>query len=304
MFSGAPFSKLVAAVTVIAYLSMHTKHAPSGFEFDALRIRERGETYRYATSKLTFTSTSELVVGTLFLTFLMRKFEREMGTRKMAFFCSFINAATMASESFIVNSSLLSRNLQYGGPYPLVGALFSLYHRYTPRLHPRFFSFLGINFSEKIFHYAWLLQIAASNGWDSTYAIGIGWFFSLFYEFVPSLGKLDVPDGVANFVGGFFSRLLDPPPRILAPHSRGGTRGNAHHPRAQAAAAAAAAAAGGGANLRPTAAAQRPVAADPSAIEQLTHMGFARSQVVEALQSTNNDVHRAAERLLLQQGAQ
>lgn len=317
MFAGAPISKLAAAFTVIAYVSMHTKHnASSVFEFDAARIRERGETFRYITSKMTFSSTGNLVIGTIFLTFLVRKFEWEMGTRKMAFFCSFINLATMASESLIaVNSpSLMSHNLRYAGPYPLVGALFSLYHRHTPRLHPRFFSVMGISFSEKIFHYAWFLQIAMSNGWNSAYAVGAGWCFSLLYEFVPFLGKLDVPDRVADFLGGLASRFLDPPPRILAPHSSniggrggGGSSGRQHraHSRGQAASAAAGATATGG--LRPTAAAQRQptvVTPDPGAIEQLTNMGFPRNQAVEALQNSNNDVHRAAERLLIQQGAQ
>ncbi|KAL7561583.1 hypothetical protein ACA910_004176 [Epithemia clementina (nom. ined.)] len=327
MFAGAPFSKLVAAFTVIAYLSMHTKHNSwSVFEFDATKIRERGEGFRYFTSKMTFSSTSELVVGTLLLTYLMRKFEREMGTRKIAFFCSFINLATITSESLLlVHSAYPSLaissttaaasassfyNLKYMGPYPIMGALFSLYHRYTPRLHPRFFSVFGIHFSEKIFHYAWLMQIAMSNGWNSTYAIGIGWLFSLCYEFVPYLGQLDVPDRVASFLGGLSSRFfVDPPPRILAPLSASNNINNNNHRnggrslhRSQAAAAAATAAGG----LRPTTAHQRqqPIAADPAAIEQLTHMGFPRPQVVEALQSTNNDVHRAAERLLMQQGTQ
>ena len=317
MFLGAPFSKLVAAFTVIAYLSMNTQHKftlsslASGFEFDAVRIRERGETFRYFTSKATFGSTGELVIGTLFLTYLMRKFEREMGTRKMIIFCSLMNLASIATESvLVVHTSLVLPNLQYSGPYPLMGALFSLYHRYTPRLHPRFFSFWGIHFSEKIFHYAWLLQIATSDGWDSTFAIGMGWLLSLMYEVAlpPAVRKLDlIPDRLANLAGSFTSRFLEPLPRILVPQSTGrrgggGSRGTRHAQPQGGNAAAAGAAAAGGANLRPTAVAQRPTP-DPSAIEQLTNMGFSRSQVVEALQSTNNDVHRAAERLLIQQGA-
>jgi len=41
--------------------------------------------------------------------------------------------------------------------------------------------------------------------------------------------------------------------------------------------------------------------ADPAAIEQLLLMGFDQQQVVEALQYSNNNVNRAADRLLTQQ---
>lgn len=41
---------------------------------------------------------------------------------------------------------------------------------------------------------------------------------------------------------------------------------------------------------------------DPAAVEQLVMMGFDRAQVVQALQSCNNDVQRAADRLLTQAG--
>jgi len=41
---------------------------------------------------------------------------------------------------------------------------------------------------------------------------------------------------------------------------------------------------------------------DPAAVEQLVMMGFDRAQVVQALQSCNNDVQRAADRLLTESG--
>jgi len=286
----------------MSYLFVNTKHASMLMEFNAIKILERGDSYRYLTSKITFGSTSELVIGTILLVYLVRKFEREMGSRKVALFCLFVNCATVAIESVVVMNSSSSFNLRYSGPYPLIGAFFSLYHRYTPRLHPRFFSILGINFSEKIFHYVWLAQVASSGGWDSAYSVGIGWSMALCYELVPFFKKLDLPDAIASVFGDLSSRLLESPPRILVPQVARGAGGG----RMYAAGRPAAAAAAGG--VRPTAAAQRApmpaAAADPAAIEQLVNMGFSRAQVVDALQSSNNDVQRAAERLLTQLGAQ
>ena len=46
---------------------------------------------------------------------------------------------------------------------------------------------------------------------------------------------------------------------------------------------------------------RNPVAPDAQAVEQLMAMGFGRDQVVAALQFANNDVARAADRLLTQQ---
>ena len=291
---GAPFSKLVGLATGISYLFVNTKHTVAYIAFDAVKIRERGDSYRLFTSKMTFATTSELVIGTTLLIYLMRKFEREMGSRKITLYCLFINVATIALESFLVaNGSLMSFNLRYSGPYPLIGAFFSLYHRHTPRLHPRFFSVLGINFSEKVFHYFWLAQVASSGGWNTCYAIGIGWFAALMYDFLPVVKSLDVPNFLAKVAGDLSSRLLEASPRILVPQApgRGGGRMfNAPQPRPPQQG-----------NVRPTAAARAPVVADPGATEQLVNMGFSRTQVVEALQSTNNDVNRAAELLLAMQ---
>ena len=55
-----------------------------------------------------------------------------------------------------------------------------------------------------------------------------------------------------------------------------------------------------GAALAPPAPPRAVVTPNADAIEQLTNMGFPRASVVQALQATNNDVQRAADRLLMQ----
>jgi UBA/TS-N domain len=345
-FVGAPFSKLVIVATLVLYLTAIARGGGGGelnsimMRMNAARIRERGEVYRYASSKVTFLTNGEFFVGMTLLLFLLRKFEREMGSRKMMLFCIFILMGTMAVEAvFIVHSttallttssSSFHNTYQYSGPYPLIGALFSLFHQYTPRLYPRFFSILGVAFSEKFFYYLWFLAMAGGAGWNSALAVTIGWMVAWLYHRIDVVKNVwDIPEPLAAILSDIGSRISEAPPHILvtaaargvgapggAGAAAGGARrpaprppgGGAQHPTAAALAAAAAAAGGipplvgGGPNIRPAAAAaaQRPTVADPAAIEQLVMMGFSRPQVVEALQWSNNDVQRAADRLLTQ----
>lgn len=53
---------------------------------------------------------------------------------------------------------------RYSGPYPQIGAVLSLYHRFTPRLHPKFFGILGYDFSEKSMTYGLCAQVILSGG--------------------------------------------------------------------------------------------------------------------------------------------
>ena len=113
---------------------------------------------------------------------------------------------------------------------------------------------------------------------------------------------LDVPDVIAKPLISIGTHISEPPPRVLAAGRAprggggGGGGGGARHnnnPLGVAAAAAAAAAAA----QRP-AVARPPAPPDPGAIEQLTAMGFERQRVLDALRATNNNVERAADRLL------
>jgi hypothetical protein len=321
-FVGAPLTKLIVVAALVTYLTANARELNTIMKMNAARIRDRGEVYRYGSSKVTFLTNGEFFVNMTLLLFLMRKFEREMGSRKIMIFCIFVTVGTMALESVFVHSpALLSFNYQYSGPYALIGALFSLFHQYTPRLFPSFFSILGVKFSEKFFYYLWFLAVAGGAGWSSALAVMIGWTIGLLYR-IDVFKNLDVPDPLAVILSDIGSRISESPPHILATAAPRGVVGGAaagagarRQPRpagggGAAAAVAAAAAAGGGfgqappsaPNVRPAVAAAHrpPPIADPAAIEQLVMMGFSRPQVIEALQWSNNDVQRAADRLLTQ----
>jgi len=313
-FVGAPLSKLFVILTAASYLVAHTRKTLSLLAMDSNRIRKHFEFYRYWTSKLTFANVGELIVGGLLLTFLLRKFEREMGSRKFLLFCLFCNIMTIGMEMILIQTEIMV-SLQYAGPYPLLGALFCLFHRYTPRLYPRFFGVLGFTFSEKTFYYLWFIQVILSGGYSTITPTAIGILAALFYDSVSILHKLDVPDIVVRYAAGLGERVSEGPPRILvagrAPRAapRGGGVAPQQRPpvhpifgqQQQQQHGGAAAAAAVRPSVRNNVVQQRPPP-DPAAIEQLVNMGFPRPQVEEALRNSNNDVNRAADRLLSQMG--
>ena len=115
---------------------------------------------------------------------------------------SFVHLFAMALETFLVPFCLSHNyNLLYTGPYALIGAVFYLFHRYSARITPTFFSILGFNFSIKLFHYIWFLQVAGSAGTSSALIIAIGWTAALLYHKLPILQSIfDAPDSIAKVV--------------------------------------------------------------------------------------------------------
>jgi hypothetical protein len=336
-FDGAPATKLLAAVTLLSYMIIHSKHAHDLMAFDSNKLlssstygSNSSNTYRYWTSKLTFGTMGELVTGGLLFAFLARKMEREMGSRKFLVFYVLMTAASIAMEVLLVHTGLdllllldqKAWQFKYAGPYAFTGALFFLFHKYTPRLHPRFFGVAGFYFSEKSFYYLWFLQVVTAARWSSVVATATGAMAAAVYtnSTVAAWSKLvDVPDSVAALSSKLGERvLLQEPPRMLVSSGAGGAaRGGGG-------------AGAGGAGRAGAAPAPHPIFGqaprmhqqmlpavhqrnnqqpqpqlpppppDEAAIEQLVLMGFPRASVIEALQFANNDVNRAADRLLTQ----
>jgi hypothetical protein len=333
IFVGAPATKLLAAVTLLSYFVIHSQHAHDLMSLDSSKLLNGSNNidwYRYWTSKLTFHSTGELITGGLLLLFLSRKMEREMGSRKFSVFYLLVTTAAMAMELILVHTDMLlilssssSSKWQYAGPYAVLGALFWLFHKFTPRLHPRFFGVAGFNFSEKSFYYLWFLQVATAVRWHTATAVATGVLVGVIYTNaapVAWLKLLDVPDVVAAMCSKFGERvLLQAPPRMMVPsgNNGGGNPGNLRQRPAGAAPehpifghAPPPMPHGGqqhppGGQMPPPAQQQQrdfppTPPPDEASIDQLVLMGFSRDKVVEALQNSHNDVNRAADRLLTQ----
>lgn len=319
-FVGAPLTKLYAVATVVFYVLFHAKSAQDAMAMDSYRITRAAqfgnssssssEWHRYWSSKMTFGSTGELIMGGMLLILLAKQFEREMGTRKFGLFCLLANVSAMGMEVIVValsttsllfigaasSSSSTAGGYRYQGPYAVLGALMFLYHRFTPRLHPRFFGMLGFTFSEKSFYYLWFCQVVGYRGHHTILAAALGGIAAYVYVTTSLDQTLDIPDAIAKPLIAIGAHLSEPPPRVLSSAARATVRGGGGGQRNAAAAAAAAAVA--------AAAAQQPVVPvvvappSPEIIEQLTSMGFEQQQVLDALRATNNNVERAADRLL------
>jgi len=301
-FVGAPLSKLCVVATIVCYAVFHAQSAQDYMAMNSSRIlrasqfgNSSSEWHRYWSSKITFGSTGELVMGGMLLAVLAKQFEREMGTRKFGVFLVLINLCAIGLEVVFVGlTTLMTTGYHYQGPYALLGGLMYLHHRFTPRLHPRFFGILGFTFSEKSFYYLWFAQVVGYQGRNTIVATVCGIITAYVYINTNLHQTLDLPDTLAKPLTAVGAHLSEPPPRVLSTVRRGGVGGGAamgNNAIAQAAAAQAAAA------QRPVAPAAV-VAPDPGAIEQLTSMGFERQQVIDALRVTNNNVERAADRLL------
>lgn len=264
---------------------------------DAINDSHRDDSARWLrlfTSKFTFGSNGELVLGMLALVLLMRRFEREMGSRKFLFLLFITNVITIILETIVIMAFDISEEMKYSGPYPWIGAVLLLYARFTPRLHPRFVSILGISFSEKsLYYFLCAYLILYHRDLSTLYPTVLG--IVVAHLFVhPHNPFTDFPNFMVSMFPWerLFSFLSDPPARVYAPllqplNARRvvGDELMNHLQR-----------------NRPAAQPHQPPAAPQpppeSAIEQLTAMGFDRQRVLEALQSTNNSVERAADRLL------
>ena len=301
-FAGAPFTQLYTISTVVTFfVARHYNNNNNNNNHNSKQFTFLGGLSSWI-KPWTFLTPAELFIGGIWIVYGIRQLEREMSTRRITMWMGWIVTSTMTCHALIAvpyyqalfnHGEIISA--QYGiGPYAVMGALFYYFHHYTPRITPNFVSVLGFSFSDKALHYLWFIQAAGGGGnWPSAVMVVMGYIMSAVYDkFL--IRVLDVPDTVARMVGTLVSQFIThgstrtvlPGRPILPPRNGvGGVGGNlAAVPRRQA--------------VPPTPA--PPVIPDESAIEQLTMMGFPRARVVEALQMCNNDVQRAADRLLTQ----
>mmetsp|Transcript_23537 Transcript_23537/g.33015 ORF Transcript_23537/g.33015 Transcript_23537/m.33015 type:complete len:337 (-) Transcript_23537:171-1181(-) len=308
-FAEAPVTKIICLISLVTYalyeMQGNVTALRRGMEMDMDKVVQNGELYRLLTGRLTFGNGGDLVMGTIVLSTLAKRFEREMSSRKFATFVVLIYILSTALEMLLCHSWMMlvgapstSRgtptsyyNVQYAGPYPLVGALFYLFHVYTPRMHPRFFGILGFHFSEKAIQYALCFQVMVIGSVrfqglvPSVAGIMAGFLCST--PILP-LSKIELPSLITKPFELVFGFLVDDPPPILsATANRGGAGGRGGG-----------LARGGGIPPAPRPPPRPVEPPSEAAIEQLTSMGFDRERVERALRSTNNNVERAADQLL------
>ena len=281
-FQGAPVTKLLCVLWVVGFIVYQNGQQPA------------------AVSVLLFASTGELVIGILFLAQFLRRLERELGSRKFVFWASWTCGLVLGLEGVFALTTMTMDNGTTSlpsGPYYWIGGVLYWYYAYVPRLHPRFVSILGVSFSEKSLQLGWGIYLACSQGMPSVIYSLLGFVSSMLFFILP---LPDFPPDILvkllpwESLGSLL--LLDPPPKMYAPLLLVNPREGMNGAAAIGAAAAAAAAA---ADNRPPAAPVAPAPPPQAAIDQLTAMGFDEGSVRRALQNTNNNVERAADRLLV-----
>jgi len=171
-FLGSPVSKAIAVSTSIVYVLAEMNKMHDALVLDTTKIFDHAQFYRIFVCNLTFGSMGELIFGLLALCPLMRRFEREMGSRRFGAFIVYISFLSTILELVFFN--IFFDIERYSGPYPQLGAVLALYHKFTPRLHPKFFGILGYDFSEKSLTYGLCAQVILSGGMSTIVPTMIG----------------------------------------------------------------------------------------------------------------------------------
>jgi len=329
-FQGAPLSKFIAMVAIVSHIAfeMGGLQGTSLVSFDYQAILFEGQIVRLFLYPITFASMGELVLGLGVLCPLMRRFEREMGTHNFASFlllkCLLLSTILQCfiSELFDIQGSFAP------GPYPHIGTLLYLYFRYTPKVYPKFIGLFGFDFSEKSLTYCFAIQLLAADGWSSFTPAACGFLTGiLMLSSLTPLARLEIhfprilirPLSIIGRFLGLEDLRASPPVGVSLPVrggrvermsrlERGGNRGMRQHrlvPDHARGAESVPAPVGRASNSGNNDVTRQqfqtpppPPLPSPEAILQLTAMGFEREDVVRALQTTDNNVEAAANRLL------
>ena len=206
-----------------------------------------------------------------------------MGSRRFGAFIVYVSFLSTILELGFFN--IFFDTERYSGPYPQLGAVLALYHKFTPRLHPKFFGILGYDFSEKSITYGLCAQVMLSGGMSTIVPTMIGFLSGMLCV---NFSENQLPEFVYSLAAIIGNALfVDEAPAIMMSRSvqrgAGGGGGGGNRPRRAAA---------------PLAPRAPPPPPPEEAITMLTSMGFEREAVIRALQQTDNNVEAAANRLM------
>ena len=207
-----------------------------------------------------------------------------MGSRRFAAYIVYTSILSTIVELVVFN--IFFDIERYSGPYPQLGSVIMLYRRFTPRMYPKFFGMLGVDFSEKSVTYGLCAQVILFGGLSTVIPTLVGFICG---SLCVSLSENELPQFVYSIGEIVGKTIMDEAPAIMMSRSvqRVAERGGDRQRRAVAQA---------------PATAPRPPPAHPppseEAVELLLSMGFERQAVIRALQQTDNNIEAAANRLM------
>lgn len=313
-FQGCPVTKLLCFTSIAFFviLKSNTDSIALGYR----HVVQQREFYRLFTFMLTFSSLGELILGLLVFVPLSKRFEREYGSEG---FLRILIQGSVLATAIMTCFFLSGGDMRFAtGLYPTIGTLAHLYKIFTPRLHPKFISILGFDFSEKAFLYIFAIQFMGHQGLASTIPFGSGYLagvlmthpYSPFRKFKIKIPKwiYSVGHGIGKATGledlshapcyvpvgagaSMSSRRMDVMSARSAMNARSrmpplvpGAPPYSREQQQQ--------------HSQPFESMPVPDPPSQQAIETLTAMGFEREAVIRALGLCDNNVEHAANRLL------
>jgi len=289
-FRNAPVSKalllLTGGMSVLVGVTQTMPHLKLN---GLLQIIDHLQLWRLATNQLFFSSPAELLFG-LILIYYFRVFERQMGSAKFAgfTFLSFV-ISTLVEVAYL---ALFQPKGEFvSGPYSILFAMYVLFFSHVPASSR--FRFLGVDLSDKFFVYVLGLQLVWSHPPTSLVAALSGILGGLAYN-SPTLplSNFRFPRFINRFCTTFLLPFLQSSD-TLRPRTSARARMRPEE---------ATDTTGWRAGRHPIFGGMPPPGFEPSeeVIQELTSMGFDRSQVIQALRTAQNDPTLATNLLLNQ----
>ncbi|KAH7290925.1 hypothetical protein KP509_30G069500 [Ceratopteris richardii] len=283
-FNNAPVSKVVVIACGIASVLVGAQGRAKGSGLSYLALVKKHQFWRVLTSSCIFSSTPELIFG-LYLVYIFRVFERQIGSNKYSVFLFFSTIVTMVlNVAYVIVSKDQSPLGLSSGPYGLIFASFVQFYFDIPT--SAWFRLFGIQFSDKVFVYLPGLQLLLS-AWKRSLIPGIcGLLAGAAYRLnLLGIRRIKFPEAMASTAARVFAPLL---PRGGVSSSSNGRRSSSPQ--------FVAGLQGRGPGLAPSA----PVLLPPpeESVAMLVSMGFDRTRVLQALTQARNDVTIATNLLL------
>ena len=320
-FYGAPVTKALCGLTLGGFSVLSFTEQKKQY-MKALSHNNILNPVNMLTTPFVFASFGEVVCG-LMLLYTFRQLERKMGSIKFASYT--IVSAVLGLTVQLAFLVVFKRPLT-PGPLPIIFSLLLPFFAHVPKLSPRYFSILGIDFSDKSFTYILALQLLFNNGISSIASGLAGFLVGVVYsaEVLP-LHTWRVP----SFLSNAASRFVMPWLGSSAPWARDVRRAEQARRQQQAMQRfyerAGMQPPGGQGGMMNNGTDQLVGGPDPALLQalqnslgrngqngaqaqveppaevlvsQMTNMGFSREDSIEALQRSGNNVNAAVERLL------
>eukprot|EP00002_Diphylleia_rotans_P013856 TRINITY_DN2699_c0_g2_i11.p1 TRINITY_DN2699_c0_g2~~TRINITY_DN2699_c0_g2_i11.p1 ORF type:complete len:255 (-),score=51.98 TRINITY_DN2699_c0_g2_i11:1546-2310(-) len=207
-FGNAPTVKFLMIVSAVLTFFVSLTHTQSNvaFQLEEALLASPPQLWRIVTSQFVFTSSSEVLFGFVLL-YYFRIFERQMGSRKFAFFVLFMMATTTLIYTAIL---VLFPSLVYiiPGPYPIIFGSFILFFADIPIAHH--YTVQNITFTDKSFVYFLGFQMFLCAPSSSIVAGFLGLLCGFCYRMeVLRIRRHEIPESIAAVFRAKVLPLLD-----------------------------------------------------------------------------------------------